>query len=344
MKINLKDLRVPPPGIYADCCIYNVTPEIEKWIEVHNLDFSIHPKGYYNINLPKNRSEWMNILEIDKPFDLVSPLLDGFSPNLNKELHIGHLSNLVYASAIQGMTNISSLAILNDTDNHPNTRLYEDEFFEFCSKFNYRVSNTYHASNLKYKNTKMYKSQDKKYKGCKVIDFPDSGTKVMYKSDGSSTYLCQDLALADLTQRNIVYLTGSEQISHFETLKEFYPNNKHIPIGLVTLNDEKVSSRKGNTILLKDLLKEYSPNVLKDTFLRYNISTVKKNIKIEKGLSQYLQDDLSPLGWYDCDNRKVSLAILIAYSTVNPSFLYNYLKSESVKDINIGLKFLGYKI
>jgi hypothetical protein len=81
---------------------------VSTWIAAHG--FEVEKVGpYTNVYIDK---------DIDEVFEPAGKFqyMDGFSPNMNKHLHVGHLSNLVLAKAFLGMgvTN-GTVAILGDT-------------------------------------------------------------------------------------------------------------------------------------------------------------------------------------------------------------------------------------
>lgn len=338
LKIDISKITLTPKGIPEECCVFKVTPEIVNWIDYNNLNYTVHPKGYYNINLPEDVTTWSDLFRLTP----TTKYLDGFSPNLNKELHLGHLANLVYASALSSLEGYNTIAILNDTHNDPNKDIYIKKFKQCCNIFNYNLNAIVYASEMKVPtDSRVYLSDNEDYKGCKVIDFPVSGTKVLERPDGRTTYIGQDLGLLeDIVKGDCTYLTGAEQVSHFQMLHELYPGIVHIPQRLITLGNEKMSSRKGNVIYLKDVIREFPINHIKDSLLTYNIKTFKSNLVIKEGLSKFLKED--DLGYFE--DRKLNLVHLIAKSTLNPSFLYNYLKKSSSNDISHGLKLLGYEV
>ena len=62
-----------------------------------------------------------------KPSEIV---FDGFSPNLNKGLHVGHLKNLCIAAAITNITNAKPVAMLGAANG---VKQKEEEIKEFES-------------------------------------------------------------------------------------------------------------------------------------------------------------------------------------------------------------------
>lgn len=107
--------------------------------------------------------------------------------------------------------------------------------------------------------------------GALVIDMTDKGLGVamVQKSDGASLYLTRDLACAIYRQEKIgadkvVYVVGEEQKEYFQQLFEALrrlgykigDNAEHVYFGMVSLPEGKMSTRKGRTILLKDVINE----------------------------------------------------------------------------------------
>jgi arginyl-tRNA synthetase len=127
----------------------------------------------------------------------------------------------------------------------------------------------------------------KHYLHLTCVDFGD-GTKIVgIKSDGSTSYFYQDVALASTLLLSTLYLTGNEQSNHFSYLKKLYPHTNHIPLGLITTDGKKESSRSGEVKFAQDII-----DILLETFpdekLVYNIiagqilkSVPKNNIEIK---------------------------------------------------------------
>lgn len=111
--------------------------------------------------------------------------------------------------------------------------------------------------------------------GAVVVKFEKDGVEYMppamlRKSNGTTTYLTRDLAtikkrLSDSNLKSDLYIyeVGSEQSLHFKQLfeiaKKIWPETaevvfKHVAHGLLTLPEGKMSTRKGNTIKLEDLM------------------------------------------------------------------------------------------
>jgi hypothetical protein len=216
--------------------------------------------------------------------------LDGFSPNLNKKLHLGHLSNLIFGKTFQSL-NIaeSTIAIYGDTL----------EGTDLSNKnqivFDYKIDKEYYASNMKLINSSILSDGIGDYLGTKIWN-----NNVMIKSDNSTSYLYQDIALRQILKDKTLYLTGNEQCNHFSILKEYDNNVTHLGLGLITLSGFKMSSREGNVIFMQDVIDEINSkfnnlnvtyNVLAGSLIKSNPITNKKinlvdllNVKNSLGL------------------------------------------------------------
>ncbi len=112
-------------------------------------------------------------------------------------------------------------------------------------------------------------SKSEKKSGALVIDLNDVGLgePVVMTSRGTSVYLTRDLAAAiyrieQMQADGMLYVVGSEQKTYFqwlfETLRRLgysvVDKSAHVDFGLVTLDGQKMSTRKGNVILLENLI------------------------------------------------------------------------------------------
>ncbi len=107
--------------------------------------------------------------------------------------------------------------------------------------------------------------------GANIINLDEYGMPpcLITKKDGSSIYHSRDIAAALFRKETYhfekcIYVTGMEQKLHFaqvfkaielmeyEWAKDLY----HIPYGLVSMDGEKLSTRKGNVLYAEDILKE----------------------------------------------------------------------------------------
>ena len=146
MKIHINKVNVTPKNMGFNFCVFGSMPEdVKAWCEYHNFQIQSGEK-YSNIILP-NMVDFDSIFETPKQFKY----FDGFSPNLNKHLHLGHLSNLIIAKAIQKL-NISdeTIAILGDTlDGVVEKEDALSKYKNYLQEFDYNLDELFYASGQK---------------------------------------------------------------------------------------------------------------------------------------------------------------------------------------------------
>ncbi len=112
----------------------------------------------------------------------------------------------------------------------------------------------------------------KESKGAQVVDLEKYGIEhpaLIKKSDGATLYITRDLAAALYRKRTYdfakaLYVVGNEQAAHFKQLKavlkemgyDWSDDMTHVAFGLVTKGGQKLSTRKGNVILLEPTIRE----------------------------------------------------------------------------------------
>ena len=115
------------------------------------------------------------------------------------------------------------------------------------------------------------KSLLKESKGASIVELDDVNLPpaMIKKSDGATLYITRDIATAIYRARTYnfvknIYAVGQEQSNHFRQLKavlkkmgfDWSDDMVHVDFGLVTKNRQKLSTRKGNIILLEPTLQE----------------------------------------------------------------------------------------
>ncbi|WP_297435532.1 arginine--tRNA ligase [uncultured Clostridium sp.] len=105
--------------------------------------------------------------------------------------------------------------------------------------------------------------------GAKVVMLEDYNMPpcLVVKSDGASIYATRDLAAARYRKEHYdfdkcIYVVGKDQILHFKQVfktlelagEEWAKDCVHIPFGVVKFADKKLSTRKGDVVLLEELL------------------------------------------------------------------------------------------
>jgi arginyl-tRNA synthetase len=109
----------------------------------------------------------------------------------------------------------------------------------------------------------------KKSQGAEVIELDNMPPLILLKSDGATTYQTRDLAtiqfrLEEFEPEKVVYEVGADQKLHF---KQVFAAAKllgwgddvdfvHVAHGLIRFEHGKMSTRKGETVKLEEVLKE----------------------------------------------------------------------------------------
>lgn len=267
MKIGINEISLTPSKYGFNFCQYGILPDTTlAWANYWGFDI-VGSGGYTNMMV----YEGCDITKIFKE-PLLYSAMDGFSPNLNKHLHVGHFSNFVIAKSFQklGLAK-ETFAILGDTlDGDVKKGEAKAKYKEYCKLFDYTVDGTFHASQQELPEGYPFIDGEGTYEGTKCFDV--NGQKIVgIKADGSTSYFYQDVALAEGLNRSTLYLTGFEQKEHFESLKILYPHIDHIGLGLVFLDGKKMSSSEGNVIYLADMIDQMLPLFNNDLSLVYNI-------------------------------------------------------------------------
>lgn len=150
----------------------------------------------------------------------------------------------------------------------------------------------------------------KKSQGALVIETSkDIPPVLILKSDGASTYHTRDLATIKFRQKRfkpvheMIYEVGEDQYLHFKQLFIVAPKFKwgkdvkytHVAHGMITLPSGRMRTRKGETILLENVLKQ-TIELAEKTVKQNNPNLSKKEVKsIAKivGIGAVKYNDLS---------------------------------------------------
>ena len=353
MKIDIDKIKLVPKSISTDfkLCVYG-TPDnaVKEWIDANSFQVEI-TKAYTNIILPKDVKLTDIFTEAYK-----FAWMDGFSPNLNKKLHIGHFSNLVIGKASQSLGVCEkTISIYGDTlDGDVDKKDAIEALKKIKEDFRFYVNKSFMASEVKYEgNLLTYGTGD--YEGTKIFEIGEDKV-VGVKSTGQTSYFYQDVALAEMLNAPTLYLTGKEQCNHFELLKKLFPNIKHIGLGLVKVSGAKMASRIGNVILIEDFIELVSETFNGDIQLVYNVFAgfiLKSNPDVDKGINLdiisnpknsaglYISYTMARLNSAGCELRnsqyfisqELEFAYLKSIANLKPNILFEQLV-EHCKTIN----------
>ena len=143
--------------------------------------------------------------------------------------------------------------------------------------------------------------------GAMIVDLEEENMPpcLILRSDGGTLYPTRDMATAFYRKREFdfakgLYVTACDQKLHFaqffEVLKkmgyEWANDLEHIPFGLVSLEEGKLSTRKGNVVLMEDLLNE-AVQKIEDIIENINPTLEnKKEIAKQVGIGAIIFNDL----------------------------------------------------
>lgn len=187
-------------------------------------------------------------------------VIDGFSPNLNKSLHVGHLRNLATARSLSALLSAHAsckpVSLLGASQGVLSTALtgYDNwcKFVGYSPTIYYDVLQPWDFVPVRLAEEKDAAAfpSDKPPTGCKVFDGPE-GPVIVVRSDGRPTYGFYDLSFA-ASVKPTHYITGDEQTGHFKSLGL---GEKHLPMGLVLGADgKKMKSRSGGSPSADEIL------------------------------------------------------------------------------------------
>ena len=118
--------------------------------------------------------------------------------------------------------------------------------------------------------------------------------KLVLRSDGTSVYITQDIAMAHLRDqefhaKKVIYVVADEQNYHFQVLFEILKKLKepyaaglhHLSYGLVELPEGKMKSREGTVVDADDLIAEVIAEAHRETLERGTLQGIPEDEKNE---------------------------------------------------------------
>lgn len=353
MKIDINKIKVVPKLISNgfELCVYGEPDnDVQVWINNNSFHISSADK-YTNINIPSGIKLSDIFLDAEQ-FEW----MDGFSPNLNKKLHIGHFSNLVISKSFKSLGVCKkTVSIYGDTlEGEVKTEDAVLSLNNYQKYFQFIADKSFMASEVKYGGN-LLKNGSGDYEGTQIFEI--GAEKIVgIKSNGQTSYFYQDVSLAELLNAPTLYLTGKEQSNHFEILKKLFPNTRHIGLGLVKISGLKMSSRMGNVILIDEFIDQVKESFNDDLQLIYNVFAgliLKSNPEVDKVINLdiinnpknsaglYLSYTMARLKSAGCElkpidyfnSRELEFAYLKSKYNLKPNILFEALV-EHCKDIN----------
>lgn len=145
--------------------------------------------------------------------------------------------------------------------------------------------------------------------GAQIVDLshinPNLTPAMIKRSDGATLYMTRDLAAALYRKETYdfaksLYVVGGEQREHFVQMKavlslmgfEWSDDIEHIAFGLITFNGKKMSTRKGDVVLLKDVLDDAHELALKQIHEKNPALDDKDTVAEEVGAGAVVFHDL----------------------------------------------------
>jgi arginyl-tRNA synthetase len=171
-------------------------------------------------------------------------------------------------------------------------------FKETYQRFDTKIDKTYYESDYYNKGKDIIQKglKQKIFKkdeiGNIIIDLTKEklDKKVVLRADGTSIYITQDIALADLRYKDfkmdkMIYVVGNEQLYHFKVLFEilkklnykFTNNLYHLAYGYISLPAGRMKSREG-TVVDADNLADNMKELAKKNILIRNKNMSKKEL------------------------------------------------------------------
>lgn len=342
MKININKIRLVPKSItnqnFEFCVFGQPDEEISKWIAENG--FKSYSNGKYtNISISGSKIESLASIFDDAD---VFEWLDGFSPNLNKKLHIGHFSNLVLGKAFLSLGIAkNTVSIYGDTLEGEITKEDAISALEiYHNLFDFHPNASYFASEMQFfqfGENNMLVEGEGQYAGTMIFNIDEETKVVGIKTNGQTSYFYQDVCLAAELNAATLYLTGKEQDNHFKTLKRLFPVISHIGLGLVRVSGQKMSSRIGNVILIDEFIELVKNDFENNMQLIYNVFAgfiLKSAPEVDKGINL---DIIS--------NPKNSSGLYISYTMARlQSAGCSVIRVDGFKDLSLQFALLKSKV
>jgi len=250
--------------------------------------------NHHNYFVTPQRWDWPERFD----FGSVAPVIDGFSPNLNKQLHVGHLRNLALANSLSRiLKNAKFVSLLGCSLGVRFAALegwkYWTEFLGFQPEVYYDCAlpddliPTREPTVAEVESDLIDPNEGDDLTLPELWDGPN-GPVIVKRSDKRPLYAYHDLAFAQIVGPDH-YITGEEQKIHFASLGL---GDKHLPMGLVLgLDGKKMKSREGDVLLATEavqMVKEHLRQTQHADQLAWNIlawnflhTARKSNLKFE---------------------------------------------------------------
>jgi len=254
---------------------------------------------YHNYYVTPDCYFWPSYDWYDKKIHEPWAVVDAFSPNLDKELHVGHLRNLAIALSLSRMLDRQSRFVALLGSGKGILKKSKDALKKWLRCVHYKPKLYYDCLMpmdedivVRHQALMPKKQPDGSIlnEECTVWDGP-SGPVIVIRGDGRPLYTFHDIAFAK-TVGPTHYITGQEQREHFRSLGL---GDRHYPMGLVLAKDPetgkltKMKSRTGDAVSGQELL-----DIIVD-----KLKAGKAKLKKNKETDQYGNQEAG--GWNDME-------------------------------------------
>lgn len=191
--------------------------------------------------------------------------------------------------------------------------------------------------------------------GASVVELEDMTPALVKRSDGATLYITRDLATAFYRKNTYdfeesLYVVGNEQTLHFKQLKavlakmgyDFEKQMHHINFGMMLQDGKKMSTRKGKTVKLHDVLVEAIE--LAKTYVSKNDAINQDEVSRQIGIGAVVFNDLKN---YRTNDIEFNLEDTLRFEgDTGPYIQYTYARIISLleKKENVDIDFSKIQI
>lgn len=175
--------------------------------------------------------------------------------------------------------------------------------------------------------------------GASIVELEDIAPALIKKSDGATLYITRDLATAIYRKNTYnfdesIYVVGNEQSLHFKQLKmvldkmgyDWQKNIHHINFGLILQNGKKMSTRRGKSVVLHNVLEEAVAMASK--YVSDNNEIDKDEVSRQIGIGAVLFNDLKN---YRINDIEFNLNDILKFEgETGPYVQYTYARIRSL--------------
>ena len=199
--------------------------------------------------------------------------------------------------------------------------------------------------------------------GAVIVDLEDYGMSALLlrKSDGATLYATRDIAAAEYRKKTydfakMIYVVGGEQRLAFRQLfkvlelmgYDWVRDCVHVGFGMVRFKDRKMSTRKGDVILLEDLLKraiELVKSIMEEGDMEYEIPADQMDaVTADVGIGAVIFAELASkrvkdvaFDWDEILNFKGDTGPYVQYTHARSCSILRKAAQEVLDDVNFDL-------